>query len=84
MGLLRATASNRQFHLLAMANEAGIDLNIQDFDTIGSKVPLLANVSPHGKYHMVDIDNNGGIAAINWRYLDNFVTKCYGFLVYSS
>ena len=31
---------------------------------IGGKVPLIVNVSPHGKYHMVDIDNVGGIPVI--------------------
>lgn len=35
-------------HLLAIAREAGVNLDISEFDTIGSKVPLLANVAPHG------------------------------------
>jgi len=49
-------STNAVLHLLAIAQEAEVDLKIEDFDTIGSKVALLTNVSPHGKYHMADID----------------------------
>ncbi len=57
-------STNAVLHILAMAYEAGVKLEIQDFDRIGCKVPLIANVSPHGRYHMVDINKNGGIPAI--------------------
>lgn len=57
-------STNAVLHLLAIANEAEVPLQIEDFDTIGSKVPLLANVSPHGVYHMTDINALGGVPVI--------------------
>lgn len=54
-------STNCVLHLLAIATEAGVNLDIEDFDKIGSQIPLIANVSPHGKYHMADIHKNGGI-----------------------
>lgn len=46
-------------HLLAIAHEAGVNLRIQDFNRVGAKVPLLASLSPHGRYHMGDLDALG-------------------------
>lgn len=66
-------STNAILHMLAIAHEAGIpqeDFCIQDFDRIGQRVPLLANVSPHGKYHMSDIDRVGGIPVILRELLD--------------
>merc|ERR1719199_1629965 len=57
-------STNCVLHLLAIAHEADIpqsDFCIDDFDRIGKKVPILAAVSPHGKYHIVDIDEQGGL-----------------------
>jgi len=66
-------STNAVIHLLAIAHEAGIsqsDFCIEDFQRIGEKVPLLTNVSPHGKYHMSDIDGLGGIPVIMRELLD--------------
>eukprot|EP00971_Amphidinium_carterae_P210648 4179833-Amphidinium_carterae.1 len=52
-------STNAVLHLLAIAHEAGIpkeDFNIETLHTVGQRVPLLANVSPHGRYHMHDVD----------------------------
>jgi len=60
-------STNCVLHLLAIAHEADIpkeDFCIDDFDRVGCKVPILANVSPHGKYHVVDIDEHGGLPVI--------------------
>ena len=39
-------------------------LSISDFDRIGKKVPLLANLSPHGPYHMSDLHAHGGLPRV--------------------
>ena len=51
-------------HLLAMAREAGVPLDIDDFDRISSRTPLLADLKPGGKYVAVDVDKAGGIPLI--------------------
>ena len=51
-------------HLLAIANEAQVDLRLEDFSRIGRRVPHLADMKPHGKYHMTDLDRIGGVAVV--------------------
>ncbi len=57
-------STNAVLHLLAMAREAGIPLNIDDFDRISSRTPLLADLKPGGKYVAVDVDKAGGVPLI--------------------
>jgi dihydroxy-acid dehydratase len=57
-------STNAVLHLLAIANEARVELSIDDFDRVGRKVPHLADTKPHGKYHMADIDRIGGVAVV--------------------
>jgi dihydroxy-acid dehydratase len=57
-------STNAVLHLLAMAREAGIPLNIDDFDRISSRTPLLADLKPGGKYVAVDVDRAGGVPLI--------------------
>ncbi len=58
-------STNAVLHLLALAHECdNVSLTIEDFDRIGSQVPLLANLSPHGKYHMSDLDAIGGVPVV--------------------
>ena len=60
-------STNAVLHLLAIAHEAGIpkaDFSIDDFDRVGRRVPLLVACSPHGKYHVVDIDEHGGLPVV--------------------
>ncbi|MET3638086.1 MULTISPECIES: dihydroxy-acid dehydratase [Curtobacterium] len=57
-------STNVVLHLLAIAHEAEVDLSLDDFNRIGSKVPHLADMKPFGKYVMVDVDRNGGIPVI--------------------
>ena len=52
-------STNAVLHLLAIAYEARVDLQLDDFNRIGAKVPHIADTKPHGKYHMVDIDRIG-------------------------
>ena len=57
-------SSNAVIHLLAIAGRVGVDLTLDDFDRIGSRLPLLANVMPAGEYLMEDFFEAGGIPAV--------------------
>ncbi len=57
-------SSNFLIHLTAIAGRIGVDLNLEDFDTIGSKIPLLLNLMPSGKYLMEDFYYAGGLPVI--------------------
>ena len=63
-------STNAVLHLLAIAHEARVDLDIDDFNRIGRRVPHLADTKPHGRYHMVDIDRIGGLAVVMKELLD--------------
>ena len=63
-------STNAVLHLLAIANEAEVDLTMEDFHRIGSKVPLLGDLKPFGKYVMTDIDRVGGIPVVLRALLD--------------
>ena len=57
-------SSNFIIHLLAIAGRIGVELNLEDFDTLGSKIPLLLNLMPSGKYLMEDFYYAGGLPVI--------------------
>ncbi len=57
-------SSNTVLHTLAVANEAGVKLNLKTLDEISRKTPNICKVSPSSQYHMEDVDKNGGIMAI--------------------
>ena len=57
-------STNAVVHLLAIAGRLGIDLTLDDFDKTGSKVPLLANLQPAGKFLMEDFFRSGGLLAL--------------------
>ena len=63
-------STNAVLHLLAIANEAEVELTLEDFHRIGSKVPLLGDLKPFGKYVMTDIDRVGGIPVVLRALLD--------------
>jgi dihydroxy-acid dehydratase len=63
-------STNVVLHLLAIANEAEVDLNLHDFNRIGDKVPHVADMKPFGKYVMNDVDRHGGIPVIMKAMLD--------------
>jgi dihydroxy-acid dehydratase len=63
-------STNAVLHLLAIAHEAKVDLHIEDFHRVGSKVPLLADVKPFGRYVMSDVDRVGGVPVIMRGLLD--------------
>lgn len=57
-------STNAVIHLLAIAGRVGVDLSLDDFDRIGSHLPLLANVMPAGEFLMEDFFEAGGIPAV--------------------
>ena len=57
-------STNAVLHLLALAHEAQVDLTLEDFHRVGSKVPLLGDLKPFGKYVMTDVDKVGGIPVV--------------------
>jgi dihydroxy-acid dehydratase len=63
-------STNAVLHLLAIANEAGVDLKLDDFDRISRRTPHIANLRPGGRYVMSDLDANGGVPIILKRLLD--------------
>ena len=63
-------STNAVLHLLAIAHEADVDLVMDDFHRIGSKVPLLADVKPFGRFVMSDVDRVGGVPVVMRALLD--------------
>jgi dihydroxy-acid dehydratase len=63
-------STNAVLHLLAIAHEANVELHMEDFHRIGSKVPLLADVKPFGRFVMSDVDRVGGVPVVMRALLD--------------
>jgi dihydroxy-acid dehydratase len=60
-------STNAVLHLLAIARETGVPLDIDDFQTISERTPLLVDLKPAGKFVAVDVDKAGGIPVIAQR-----------------
>jgi dihydroxy-acid dehydratase len=63
-------STNAVLHLLAIAREAGIELNIDDFDRISERTPLIADLKPGGRFVANDLYKSGGIRLIAKRLVD--------------
>ena len=63
-------STNAVLHLIAMAHEAGVELELDDFSRIGAKVPVLADLKPSGPYTMSDLVAIGGVQPLMKRLLD--------------
>jgi dihydroxy-acid dehydratase len=63
-------STNAVLHLLAIANEAEVELTLDDFNRIGDKVPHLGDLKPFGRYVMSDVDRVGGIPVVMKALLD--------------
>jgi L-arabonate dehydrase len=73
-------SSNFIIHLTAIAGRIGVDLKLEDFDTLGSKIPLLLNLMPSGKYLMEDFYYAGGLITVTGKNHEENVkgnTDCY-------
>jgi len=63
-------STNAVLHLLALANEARVELALDDFNRIAAKVPTIADMKPGGKFHMSDLDKVGGVPVVLKHLLD--------------
>ncbi len=63
-------STNAVLHLLAMANAAGVGLQLKDFSRIGKKIPVLADLKPSGRYSMAELIEIGGIQPLMKTLLD--------------
>jgi dihydroxy-acid dehydratase len=77
-------STNAVLHLLAMAREAGVELDIDAFQTISESTPLFVDLKPGGNYVAVDVDKAGGIPVIAQRlvegkYVDPSALTCTGY-----
>jgi len=63
-------STNSVLHLLAISREAGVPLQIDDFQKVSERTPILADLKPSGKYVAADVDKAGGIPVIAKRLLD--------------
>jgi dihydroxy-acid dehydratase len=64
-------STNGVLHLLALAKEAEVDLTIGEFNTIADKTPLIGNLTPEGKYNVVDLHAIGGLPMVMKHLLDH-------------
>ncbi|HUY16718.1 MAG TPA: dihydroxy-acid dehydratase [Acidimicrobiales bacterium] len=64
-------STNAVLHLLAIAHEARVELELDDFNKIAQRVPHIADTKPHGKYHMSDLDRIGGLPVVLQHLLEN-------------
>jgi dihydroxy-acid dehydratase len=63
-------STNAVLHLLAIAAEARVELELEDFNRVGARVPHIADMKPHGQFHMSDLDRIGGVAVVLKELLD--------------
>jgi dihydroxy-acid dehydratase len=70
IGMALGGSTNMVLHLLALAFEAKVDLDLDDFNRVGARVPHIADMKPHGRYHMTDLDRIGGVPVVMRELLD--------------
>src|SRR3954452_19203186 len=63
-------STNAVLHLMALAHEAGVDLNLDDFDRIAWETPLIVDLKPGGRFVATDLYEAGGVRLIAKRLLD--------------
>jgi dihydroxy-acid dehydratase len=64
-------STNAVLHLIAMARSVGVDLTIDDFESVTDRTPYLADLKPSGQYVMEDLHNVGGVPAVMKYLLEN-------------
>lgn len=64
-------STNSVLHLLAIANTIGVDLTIDDFETIRQRVPVICDLKPSGRYVATDLHKAGGIPQVMKMLLDH-------------
>jgi dihydroxy-acid dehydratase len=69
-GAATAGSTNLVLHLLAIAREAGVPLELDDFDAVSSRTPVIADLKPSGRYTAVDLDRAGGSRLVGRRLVE--------------
>ena len=69
-GAATGGSTNLVLHLLAIAREIGVPLDIDDFDPVSNRTPIIADLKPGGRYTAVDVDRAGGSKLLGKRLLD--------------
>ncbi len=64
-------STNAVLHLLAIAHEARVELELDDFNKVAARVPHIADMKPHGRFHMSDLDRVGGVPVVLQHLLDH-------------
>jgi len=64
-------STNAVLHLLAIAHEARVELDLDDFNEVAARVPHIADMKPHGRYHMSDLDRVGGVPVVLQHLLEH-------------
>jgi len=64
-------STNAVLHLLAIAHEARVELELDDFNRVAARVPHIADMKPHGRFHMSDLDRVGGVPVVLQHLLDH-------------
>lgn len=64
MDIAMGGSSNTVLHLLAVAQEAGVDFTMKDIDMLSRQIPVICKVAPNSHYHIEDVNRAGGIMAI--------------------
>jgi len=70
VGMALGGSTNMILHLMAIAHEAGVGLELKHFNEIADKIPLIGNLKPEGKYCMADLDAIGGLPLVMKHMLD--------------
>lgn len=63
-------STNAVLHLMAIAHEAGVEVELEDFDRISRRTPHVGDLKPFGRFHMVDLDKVGGVPTVLRALLD--------------
>lgn len=64
MDIAMGGSSNTVLHLLAVAQEAGVDFTMKDIDMLSRRIPVICKVAPNSHFHIEDVNRAGGIMAI--------------------
>ncbi len=70
MAVTTGGSTNAVLHLLALAKEVGVELDIDAFETVSARTPVLADLKPGGRYVATDLHEAGGVGVIVRRLLD--------------
>jgi dihydroxy-acid dehydratase len=70
IGMALGGSTNLVLHLLAIANEAKVELELDDFNKVAKRVSHVGDLRPAGRYHMADLDKVGGVPVVLKQLLD--------------